>query len=83
MLQIVALTLRVTGSGLLLAAVSGVPVGAAFGPGRFPRRRAITLVCCTPGWACRPSSVSSCICCCRSGPLGALLASRDDWITDA
>ncbi|MEK6630723.1 MAG: ABC transporter permease [Acidobacteriota bacterium] len=41
---IVALTLRVTGSALLIATVIGVPVGALVGLARFPGRRFIALL---------------------------------------
>jgi tungstate transport system permease protein len=41
---IVALTLRVTGSALLIATVIGVPVGALIGLARFPGRRLVALV---------------------------------------
>jgi tungstate transport system permease protein len=73
MLQIVALTLRVTGSALLLATISGVPVGAALGLGRFPGRRAITLVLYT-GMGLPPVVVGLFVylVLSRSGPLGAL-----------
>jgi tungstate transport system permease protein len=41
---IVALTLRVTGSALLIATAIGVPVGALIGLARFPGRRLIALL---------------------------------------
>jgi tungstate transport system permease protein len=41
---IVALTLRVTGSALLIATVLGVPVGALIGLARFPGRRLIAVL---------------------------------------
>jgi tungstate transport system permease protein len=73
MLQIVALTLRVTVSALLLATISGVPVGAALGLSRFPGRRAITLVLYT-GMGLPPVVVGLFVylLLSRSGPLGAL-----------
>ncbi len=44
LLQIVALTLRVTGAALLLATVAGVPVGVLLGLVRFRGQRLVTLV---------------------------------------
>ena len=41
---IVALTLRVTGSALLIATAIGVPVGALIGLARFPGRRLVALL---------------------------------------
>jgi tungstate transport system permease protein len=41
---IVALTLRVTGSALLIATAIGVPVGVVIGLARFPGRRLIALL---------------------------------------
>jgi tungstate transport system permease protein len=41
---IVALTLRVTGSALIIATAIGVPVGALIGLARFPGRRLISLL---------------------------------------
>lgn len=44
LLQIVALTLRVTGAGLLIATVAGVPLGALLGLVRFRGKRLVTLI---------------------------------------
>lgn len=69
----VALTFRVTGIALLLAAVIGVPVGAALGLARFPGRRLVTLVLYT-GMGLPPVVVGLFVyvALSRSGPLGAL-----------
>jgi tungstate transport system permease protein len=44
LLDIIALTLRVTGLALLIATVAGVPAGALIGMTRFPGRRLVALL---------------------------------------
>jgi tungstate transport system permease protein len=73
LLAVVSLTLRVTGSALLIATALGVPVGALAGLTRFPGRRLVTLVLYTG--MCLPPVVVGLvvyILLSRSGPLGTL-----------
>lgn len=72
LLQIVALTLRVTGAALLLATLAGVPVGAALGLVRFRGQRLVTLALYT-GMGLPPVVVGLFVyvLLSRSGPLGA------------
>ncbi|MDD9828635.1 MAG: ABC transporter permease [Deltaproteobacteria bacterium] len=44
LVEIVALTLRVSGTALLIAGALGLPLGAALGIARFPGRRAVVAV---------------------------------------
>ena len=71
MIAVVALTFRVTGIALLVAALFGVPVGAALGLARFPGRRLVTLVLYT-GMGLPPVVVGLFVymALSRSGPLG-------------
>ncbi len=73
LLQIVALTLRVTGAALLIATLIGVPVGAALGLVRFRGLRLVTLGLYT-GMGLPPVVVGLFvyIVLSRSGPLGVL-----------
>jgi tungstate transport system permease protein len=73
LLRIVALTLRVTGTALLLATLSGVPLGAFLGLVRFRGRRLVTLVLYT-GMGLPPVVVGLVVylLLSRSGPLGTL-----------
>ena len=73
MVAVAALTFRVTGIALLLAAVVGVPIGAALGLARFPGRRLVTLVLYT-GMGLPPVVVGLFVYLVfsRSGPLGDL-----------
>jgi tungstate transport system permease protein len=73
LLQIVALTLRVTGAALLIATVAGVPLGAGLGLVRFRGLRLITLALYT-GMGLPPVVVGLFVyvLLSRSGPLGAL-----------
>ena len=72
LLQIVALTLRVTGAALLLATVAGVPIGALLGLVRFRGQRLVTLVLYT-GMGLPPVVVGLAVflTLSRSGPLGS------------
>ena len=67
------LTLRVTGTALLLAALPGVPLGAWLGLARFPGRRAVTALLYT-GMGLPPVVVGLAVylLLSRSGPLGGL-----------
>jgi len=71
LIAVVALTFRVTGIALLVAALFGVPVGAALGLARFPGRRLVTLVLYT-GMGLPPVVVGLFVymALSRSGPLG-------------
>lgn len=73
LLQIVALTLRVTGVALLVATVTGVPIGALLGLVRFRGQRLITLALYT-GMGLPPVVVGLFVylALSRSGPLGSL-----------
>ncbi len=73
LLQIVALTLRVTGAALLLATIAGVPVGALLGLVRFRGQRLVTLALYT-GMGLPPVVVGLFVylLLSRSGPLGVL-----------
>jgi tungstate transport system permease protein len=71
--EIVALSLRVTGTALLLASALGLPLGALLGVARFPGRRAL-VVALNAGMALPPVVVGLLVylVLSRSGPLGAL-----------
>lgn len=73
MRQIVGLTLRVTGAALLLATLTGVPLGAFLGLVRFRGHRLVTLGLYT-GMGLPPVVVGLFVylLLSRSGPLGAL-----------
>jgi tungstate transport system permease protein len=73
LLQIVALTLRVTGAALVLAAAVGVPLGALLGLVRFRGLHLVTLVLYT-GMGLPPVVVGLFVymMLSRSGPLGGL-----------
>ncbi len=73
---IVALTLRVTGSALLIATAIGVPVGALIGLARFPGRRLVALLL-YPGMGLPPVVVGLFVYLLLShgGPMGDL-----DWL---
>jgi len=73
LLQIAALTLRVTGAALALATLAGVPLGALLGLVRFRGLRVITLVLYT-GMGLPPVVVGLFVymLLSRSGPLGEL-----------
>jgi len=73
LLEIVALSLRVTGAAVLLAALAGLPLGALLGVARFPGRRVITVVLNT-GMALPPVVVGLglYLVLSRSGPLGGM-----------
>ena len=70
---IVALSLRVTGTALLISAVIGVPLGAAIGQARFPGKRIVTALLYT-GMGVPPVVVGLLVylVLSRSGPLGSL-----------
>lgn len=71
--EIVALTLRVTGTALTISTIVGVPLGALFGLARFRGKRVITLLLYT-GMGLPPVVVGVFvyILLSRSGPLGPL-----------
>ena len=73
LLEIVALSLRVTGAAVVLAALLGLPLGAWLGVARFPGRRALVALLST-GMALPPVVVGLALylVLSRSGPLGAL-----------
>ncbi|HEY3384395.1 MAG TPA: ABC transporter permease [Vicinamibacterales bacterium] len=73
LLQIIALTLRVTGAALLVATLTGVPIGALLGLVRFRGQRVVTLALYT-GMGLPPVVVGLFvyIALSRSGPFGAL-----------
>jgi tungstate transport system permease protein len=73
LLEIVALSLRVTGAALLLAALLGLPFGAWLGVVRFPGRRTVAALLST-GMALPPVVVGLALylLLSRSGPLGSL-----------
>lgn len=73
MLDIVGLTLRVTGAALALATLAGVPVGAALGLARFRGRQLLGLLLYT-GMGLPPVVVGLVVyvLLSRSGPLGDL-----------
>jgi tungstate transport system permease protein len=73
LLEIVALSLRVTGAAVVLAALAGLPLGAWLGVARFPGRRALVALLST-GMALPPVVVGLALylVLSRSGPLGAL-----------
>jgi tungstate transport system permease protein len=72
LLEIVGLSLRVTGAAVGLAALVGLPLGAFLAVARFPGRRALTVVLST-GMALPPVVVGLALylLLSRSGPLGA------------
>ncbi len=72
LLEIVALSLRVTGAAVALAALLGLPLGAFLGVTRFPGRRVITVLLST-GMALPPVVVGLALYLLfsRAGPLGA------------
>jgi len=71
LLEIVALSLRVTGAAVLLAALAGLPLGAFLGVARFPGRR-VSIVLLSTGMALPPVVVGLALylVLSRSGPLG-------------
>jgi tungstate transport system permease protein len=71
LLEIVALSLRVTGAAVLLAALAGLPLGAFLGVARFPGRR-VSIVLLNTGMALPPVVVGLALylVLSRSGPLG-------------
>ena len=71
--EIVALTLRVTGSALLIGTLLGVPLGALIGLSRFPGKRILTAIIYT-GMGLPPVVVGLVVylLLSRSGPLGPL-----------
>ena len=71
LLEIVSLSLRVTGAAVLLAALAGLPLGAWLGVARFPGRRLVTVLLST-GMALPPVVVGLALylLLSRSGPLG-------------
>ena len=73
LLQIVGLTLRVSGAALLIATILGVPLGALLGLVHFPGRRLVTLALYT-GMGLPPVVVGLFVyvALSHSGPLGAL-----------
>jgi len=73
LLEIVALSFRVTGIALVIAVVAGVPLGAVVGLTRFPGKRLVTLVLYT-GMGLPPVVVGLFVylALSRSGPLGPL-----------
>jgi tungstate transport system permease protein len=73
LLQIVWLTLRVTGSALLISSIAGVPAGALLGMSRFRGRQLVTLVLYT-GMGLPPVAVGLFVymLLSRSGPFGWL-----------
>lgn len=73
LLQIVWLTLRVTGSALLISSIAGVPAGALLGMSRFRGRQMVTLVLYT-GMGLPPVAVGLFVymLLSRSGPFGWL-----------
>ena len=73
LLEIVALSLRVTGAAVLLAALAGLPLGAWLGVARFPGRRVLTALLST-GMALPPVVVGLALylVLSRAGPLGSL-----------
>jgi tungstate transport system permease protein len=73
LVAIVALTLRVTGGALLIACVTGVPLGAALGLVRFRGQRVVTLALYT-GMGLPPVVVGLFVymLLSRSGPFGSM-----------
>jgi tungstate transport system permease protein len=73
LVEIVLLSLRVTGAALALAALVGLPLGAALGIARF-RGRALVVAVLNAGMALPPVAVGLAVylLLSRSGPLGAL-----------
>ena len=73
LLEIVSLSLRVTGAAVALAALLGLPFGALLGVARFPGRRALVTLLST-GMALPPVVVGLALylLLSRAGPLGAL-----------
>jgi tungstate transport system permease protein len=73
LIEIVALSLRVTGSAIALAALLGLPAGAWLGIARF-RGRAVVIAALNAGMALPPVVVGLAVylLLSRSGPLGSL-----------
>ncbi len=73
LLEIVALTLRVTGTALIISAILGIPLGALVGLAKFPGKGALRLVLYT-GMGLPPVVVGLFVylLLSRSGPLGSL-----------
>jgi tungstate transport system permease protein len=73
LIEIVALTFRVTGAALLIATLAGVPLGSALGMARFRGRRLVALTLYT-GMGLPPVVVGLFVymALSRSGPLGPL-----------
>jgi len=73
LIAIVGLTLRVTGTALVVATLIGVPLGALIGLSRFPGKRIVTAVLYT-GMGLPPVVVGLVVylMLSRSGPLGSL-----------
>jgi tungstate transport system permease protein len=73
LVEIVLLSLRVTGAALAIAAALGLPLGAALGIARF-RGRALVVAALNAGMALPPVAVGLAVylLLSRSGPLGAL-----------
>jgi tungstate transport system permease protein len=74
--QVIGLTIRVTGTALVISAVIGVPIGAALGLTQFPGRR-FTVALLYTGMGLPPVVVGLAVylLLSRSGPLGGL-----DWL---
>lgn len=73
LLEIILLSLRVSGSALLLSTLIGIPLGAALGLGRFPGRKLVVALMYT-GMGFPPVVVGLFVylMLSRSGPLGGL-----------
>ena len=73
LVEIVALTLRVTGTALLISTLAGVPLGAVMGLARFPGKQLVTALVYT-GMGLPPVVVGLFVylLLSRSGPLGSL-----------
>lgn len=73
LVEIVALTFRVTGAALLLATLAGVPLGSLLGMAKFRGRRIVSLILYT-GMGLPPVVVGLFVymALSRSGPLGSL-----------
>ena len=73
LLEIVALTLRVTGTALIISTLIGVPLGALLGLARFRAKRLVTLLLYT-GMGLPPVVVGLFVylLLSRSGPMGSL-----------
>jgi ABC-type tungstate transport system substrate-binding protein len=77
LVEIVALSLRVSLTALALAALVGLPLGAVLGVARFPGRRALVVLL-NAGMGLPPVVVGlvTYLLLSRSGPIGALQASN-------